>query len=236
MEIEKLVYEKDDSPTDLFKFCLDNKLFKEDSDDFTSRMKKIYKTEISNCGISATIAYINNEPIGICLLEHRLDIENNLYCCQAGRTHTDNRDRKNPWKAKYNFNFIHLGFLCFYVKDEHRNKGVAQELLYEMEKLQLDRLKTANLSEDVKKVMDNNFLTVTVRGKARKVLAKSTVLNPMQGDIQDNCFKHDISHLTYDIVFDEKIDKKLGEIAPELCDSQNVITLETTKKRKTCLP
>ena len=90
-----------------------------------------------------------------------------------------------------------------------------------MEKLQLSRIQNMDFPESVKKNMGNNFLTVTVREKAKQILKKSTVLSEMHGDITDGCFKHDVSKLSYDIVFDEKIEKRLGDLIPNFCEQFN---------------
>ncbi len=223
MEIEKLVYEKDDDPTDLFKFCLDNHLYKDDDEqeDFISRMKKTFNREVPYYGVSAVIAYKEEEPVAICMLEHRIKEDCDLFYHQAGVVHFDNRERKNPWRYQYDFQMLHLGFMAFYVKPEFRNNGIAQELLIEMEKLQLNRIQNMDFPESVKKNMGNNFLTVTVREKAKQILKKSTVLSEMHGDITDGCFKHDVSKLSYDIVFDEKIEKRLGDLIPNFCEQFN---------------
>ena len=225
MEIEKLIYEKDDDPNDLFEFCLKNNLYKDDDleNDFISRMKKFFNKDkdIPYLGVSATIAYMKEEPIGICMLEHRLGEDNNIFHMPAGILHMDNRERKDPWKKKLDFSFIHLGFMSFYVKESARNKGVAQELLFEMEKLQLNRLSMLNIPKNVNKTMENNYLTVTVREKAKEILKKSTVFSPMHGDTHDGCFKNDISSLSYQIFFNEKTEKRLADIAPELFEEEN---------------
>lgn len=223
MEIEKLVYEKQDDPTDLFKFCLENRLFREDNEkeDFVSRMKRTFNKEVPYYGVSAVIAYEKDSPVGICLIDHRVGEDCDIFYQNGGMVHSDNRERKNPWKYQYDFHILHVGFMMFYVKPEFRNRGIAQELLFEMEKLQLDRIQNIKLPEKVKNNISNSLLTVTVREKARDIAKQSTVFSNMHGDITDGCFKTDISRVSYDVVFDEKIEKTLGELIPEYCEKFN---------------
>lgn len=233
MEIEKLLYKKDDYPSDLFKFCLDNKLYREDNEkeEFVSRMKKTYNKEFPYYGVSATIAYEKDEPIGICMIDHRVSEDCDIFYKNAGMLYCDNRERKNPWRYQYDFHILHIGFMMFYVKPEFRNKGVAQELLVEMEKLQLDRIKALEFPKKIKDNISNSLLTVTVREKARDILSKSTVFSAMHGDITDGCFKTDISKLSYDVVFNEKTEKCLVEIVPDLCDGLNILAPIKKKTR-----
>lgn len=221
--IEKLNYERKDDPSDLFTFCLDNQLYKKEEGDFLSRMKKVYSQAEPCEGISTTIAYIDDNPIGICLLEHRLNEKDELFHHQAGIMHFDNRERKNPWKKKLDFHFIHMGFISFYVKEEYRNQGIAQDLLSAMEKIQLERLSNAQLPADIVNNMNENYLVVTAREKAESVVNKSILFHPLLCDTHQGNYKKNISSLSYRIFYGEMTDKKLGDMLNKVeCHHQKV--------------
>lgn len=217
IEYEHLIYSKEDNPNDLFKFCLDNKLYKDDDNNgFISRLKKLYlQNELTYEGVSTVIAYHEDNPIGICLLEDRHNENNETFHTQAGITHLDNRNRKNIWKQKYDFHFIHTGFMSFFVKEEYRNQGIANELLYEMENLIKERLDSYNLPSNIKDNMGKNYLVVTAREKAFSIIEKSTILSPIDSDTYQYSYSNDISKLTYNIQFMEMREKNIGENMPE---------------------
>lgn len=211
ISFEKLEYSMEDNPDDLFSFCLENKLFKQESDDFKSRMKNVFLKTKGYHGVSAVIAYDEKEPIGICLLEHRLKNDSNVFYQQAGITHFDNRQRKNPWKKQLNFYFLHMGFIAFYVKESHRKQGIAKNLLHEMESLQLKRLLKANLPKEVISVLGESYMTVTAREKAEDIVRQSILFHPIKCDIDNGAFNSDISSLSYKIHYGEMTDKKLDD-------------------------
>lgn len=190
-----------EDPKEFFQFCLDNKLYKEEPG-FCSRMKNVYLGKKSYEGISAIVTYHDDKPVGICLLEHFL--ENNCpLTTQAGILHMDSRTRKNPWKIHFSWNFIHLGFMSFYVDEKHRKNGLATQMLKQMEKLNLPFMKQYG--------SDNVFI-VTAKELAYDVVQKSSFFHATKCQPFDGNYKKSISNITYDIYFNDKNKKTIDEI------------------------
>ncbi len=216
LEFEYLHYTKEDNPEDLFKFCLDSNLYKPESESFKSRMKAVYDREEKEYdGISAVIAYREDKPIGICLLEARLNENGETFHHQAGIKHLDNRNRNNIWKRRFNFHFIHMGFISFYVKPEFRNMGIASDMLYGIEKIIKKRLDLDNFPNHIKENMADNYIVVTAKELAYKIVEKSPILFPINSDTRHGSYTSDISSLTYKIEYMDMKEKNIGENFPE---------------------
>ncbi len=216
LEFESVYYKKEQNPDELFKFCLNHDLYKPNTEDFKSRMKAVYEQkEKSYEGVGASIAYIVDKPIAICMLETRLNENGETFHHQAGIRHLDNRNRKNIWQRKFDFHFIHMGFISFYVKPEFRDMGIASDLLYEVEKIMKSRLDSDNLPNSVRDNMANNYIVVTAKELAYKIVEKSPIILPIGSDTHHGSYASDISSLTYKIEYMDVREKNIGENFPE---------------------
>lgn len=202
----QLNFFKNEDPKEFFNWCLENKLYKEDSNDefFKSRMKEVYLGNKQYDGISAIIAYDEDKPIGICLLEQKIDENGSMPITRGGLLHMDNRERKNPWQKRFDLEFIHLGFLSFYVKEEYRRKGIAKQLLSDMEELQYNRLKVENFPEKILENLDKHYITVTARELASKIVENSKFFLSSAGEYGQKRYNSSIASYSYEIVFNEK--------------------------------
>lgn len=219
-QLYPIVIEKNENPKDFFDFCLEHNLYKDDGGiAFTSRMKIIYENVLHPFqGVSAIVAMKNNKPVGICMLEHRPGEHENepMLITQAGMLHQDNRQRKDPWKKKYDWHYLHAGFISFFVKNSQRQRGLASHMLKEMQDLQLARLHKYNsfLSHEEKELIKNSSLIVTCRELAKHLVSSSKLFTGVHCDNVDYNFKKDISSLTYNVIFNEVVRKKVNDFIP----------------------
>lgn len=209
----QLNFFKEESPKDFFSWCLENKLYKEDINDefFKSRMKEIYLGNKPYHGISTIIAYNEDKPIGICLLEQKLDEKGKIPTTRGGLLHMDNRERKNPWQKRFDLEFIHIGFLSFYVKEEYRKKGIAKQLLKEMEELQYNRIKVENFPEKILENLDKHYVVVTARELASKIVENSNLFLSSAGEYEQKRYNNSIASFSYEIIFNEKELNTIGK-------------------------
>lgn len=190
-----------DNPQVFFKEWLDNMLYKAPppQSGFNSRMKRVYKHEKEWQGISATVAKKDGLPVGICLLEHRLR-DDQPFVTQAGLLDTNSR-KKDPWRIKLDWNYIHAGFMSFYVKESDRGQGLAKELLKEMEILQHSLFSQRS----------NDCMVVTCRELAQHLVEKSNLFYAVDCDTHQNNYFNNLSSLTYNIHFEESYKKSIGQ-------------------------
>ncbi len=202
-----------DNPNSFFEMCIKNNLFKEDSETFKSRLKNIYENKKEYLGISSVLAKIDNKPIGICLVEHYQNENGETVIKQGGLLHLDNRKRKDPWAKKFNFYFLHVGFLSIYIKEEYRGIGIAKKMVSEMELLQNERFfKNKKINLDIA----DHFIMITARGAAYNIVEQSKMFNPTNFEINDLNYNSVISTLSYLSVFEDKNEKIIrGEIVEE---------------------
>ena len=112
------------TPKDFYHWCLTNRLYKGDGGvEENSRMEMIYNGLEPFVGVSVVVAYKEDKPIGIILCEHR-DLK------------LEKSQMENP-----ELSFCNLGFVNIFVKKSQRKKGLATELVKEMEQLRLNLLK-----------------------------------------------------------------------------------------------
>lgn len=201
-----------DDPNDFFKYCMDNQLYKIE-ENFSSRLKKIYNHEKVWQGVSAVIAIHENKPVGICLLEHRY-LNDEMPVTQAGILKTGSR-AKNIWQKKFDWHFIHTGFISFYVFPEHRKVGLAKELLNEMEVFQYQVVSQEKFQPNVLKTMPDNCLVVTCRELAKNIVNSSRLFYGIDCDTHHNNYDLDIGYHTYKIFFEDQPKKSLGDFHPE---------------------
>lgn len=177
---------------DFFEYCKINKLYKIDVG-YTSRLLNIYNKVRDIKNLMSIICYKNNEEVGICLLEKT----NYLEMRKAGILHMDNRLRKNPWKKTYEWNFINLGFLSIYVKEEYRKQGIAKEFL--------------NLFEsEIKKIdkKEEDVFIVSAKEKTYKYLKNYKDIYVSEYDFKkDTSYDNVINFNTYEIIYNN-IEKK----------------------------
>lgn len=130
-ELKSYVFDK--KPEDFFQWCLDKKLYKSDGGvHFMSRMKNYFLGEIDFTGLTAVIVYKKNRPVAIGLCEH------NSHFTQAF-TH-DQLPKKNSKPknlVEYDWGMNLLGFISLYVKEAHRNQGLAKEMVQKLEVLRI---------------------------------------------------------------------------------------------------
>jgi Acetyltransferase (GNAT) family len=124
IQLKHFNFEPGYPPKDFYNWCLNNKLYKTDGGiEENSRMEMIYNGLEPFVGISAVVAYKENKPIALILCEHRdLKVE---------KSETENAD----------LSFYNLGFVNIFVKKSQRKKGLATQLVQEMENLRLNLLK-----------------------------------------------------------------------------------------------
>lgn len=122
-------YQIEQYNNEFFKWCLEHKLFKE-AEGFTSRIKNIYIEEREYESLSVIIASDNNNPTAIILCE-------NKQLSHQAFTFKNPLNRNANKKEVFDWEIINLGFLSIYVKEEYRNKGLATQLLQQMEELRL---------------------------------------------------------------------------------------------------
>lgn len=200
-ELETIHLTVNDNPQRFFKEWLDNMLYQvpEPQSGFNSRMKRVYKHEKTWEGISVTVAKKNGTLVGICLLEHRMR-EDQPFITQAGMLDSNSRKR-DIWKIKLDWNYIHAGFMSFYVKESERGQGLATELLKKMETLQHSLFSQRN----------NDCMVVTCTELAQRLVEKSNLFYAVDCDTHQNNYLPNLSSLTYNIHFEDSYKKSIGQ-------------------------
>lgn len=199
------------NPDKFFEFCLYHELYKTDNDhNFTSRMKNVFNGVRDFVGLTACIAYHNDKPIGMCLIEHL----NYLHESKAGYLHLDCRERKNPWIKQFDWSFINLGLVSFYVKPEYRGIGVANSLLENMEVF----IASLHMTEENQ---ENAFL-ITAYEKSYNIIKGSRLFYPNHFLLKDRNYKQAISEHTYNIVFNGENKKTIFNFS----ESKKIIKTE----------
>lgn len=205
-EFEIVDLNENQSPSEFFSYCLTHRLFK-DEEGFSSRMKNVYSHKKDWMGLSAVIAKKENIPIGICLVEKKLD-KNSYFMQEAGILKMGRTHAKNPWLKQLGWHFIHGGFISFFVKIEHRGKGVANSMMQEMEKLQYEIISNKYSEKE-------NCISMTCRELACDILKKSKLFYPIQCQPEDNNYGANISSHSYSIYFEDQPKRSLGSFLPK---------------------
>jgi GNAT superfamily N-acetyltransferase len=126
-------YVFNEKPEEFFQWCLDKKLYKNDGGVyFKSRMKNYFLGEIDFTGLTAIVVYKKNRPVAIGLCEH------GQHFTQAF-THEQlpKKNSKPKNLVKYDWGMNMLGFISLYVKEAHRNQGIAVTIVQRLEQLRI---------------------------------------------------------------------------------------------------
>lgn len=218
IEYKNTILSQEDNSTDFFAYCLENKLYKDAGSNalFQSRMKNLYEDKKVWQGLSACVASFDSKPIGICLLEHRR-ITNNHHTQQAGIMKLFRR-AKDPWQKKYDWHFIHAGFLSFYIKEPYRGQGIASKLLACMEEIQHGYISQQKFSSEISSTMPDNCIVVTARELALKIVGKSRLFYGIECDLTQGNYQENLSDVCRRVVVSEN-QKKWGDFSPNYSEN-----------------
>lgn len=176
------------------KWCIDNKLFKEEID-FTSRMKKVYLKERAYESLTVVIAYQNKEPIGIIMCENDESFDNSYLLKDPLR-------KNSKISENFDWGIYHLGFISMYVKEKFRNKGIAVNLIKKLEQEKLQKL------HEIEGLNSLSIGVFQAREKALDLLIKhlehSHVTNLSTNSSNYRYFIHDI---TYNLITGRRFDE-----------------------------
>lgn len=153
---------------EIYETCLENKLYKAE-EGFTSRLLKVYKKQKFFEGIMVVIAYDDQIPIGVCLVEKRKDF-GLMPIIQGGILDENCHQKRNPWKEKFDFYFINTGFLSIYVNQNFRSNGIATEMFKLMEKNILEKI--SEQIQQKKECVAKCYPLITCREKASEIVTK----------------------------------------------------------------
>lgn len=165
----KNYYLKENCKKEFFDWCLEEKLYKENSLDFSSRMQLVFTEFVPTESITAVIAYENNQIAGMLLCENKL-----LF--HKGKIYEDPEKTVPVEQESFDWGFYNLGIINIYVKPEHRNKGIAKSMVENLEKLRLNKL--ANIKshwvENSKPLFEAQELSFDIASKTLKNTYVST--------------------------------------------------------------
>lgn len=157
----KHYYLKGKSKKEFFEWCLDNKLHKRTTLDFSSRMQLVFTGFVQTESITAVVAYHNKEVAGILLCENRV-------AYSKGKIYVD-PIKVNPVEQEVkDWGFYNLGMVNIYVKNKFRKQGIAKQMVENIEKLRLNRLANINDNywyENSKPVFEAQELAFEICGK-----------------------------------------------------------------------
>lgn len=112
-----------------FQWCLVNELYKSTEDkSFKSHMKSCFEGRTQVNEMSAIVAFIDKEPIGMILCEHN-DAFTNAQLMSV-----------NKVVREYDWGMHHLGMVSIYIKEGYRKNGIATKLFQSLEKVRLASL------------------------------------------------------------------------------------------------
>lgn len=121
-------------PQDFFNWCLENTLYKKSkSKYFNSRMKAFYEQQIDFKGLTCVLAFYKKNPVGIILCEHQDYFEH-------ARVHEDLSRFRLKVTEEFDWGMQQVGMLSMYIKKSHRKKGLAKNMLIQLEKLRLSQI------------------------------------------------------------------------------------------------
>lgn len=156
----KHYYLKGSSKKDFFEWCLENKLHKRTTLDFSSRMQLVFTGFVETESITAIVAYDKQEPVGILLCENRIRFN-------PGITYEDPSKFIPKEDERFEWGFYNLGVLNIFVKPKYRGKHIAKNMVQDIEKLRLNKL--ANVQshwvEGSKPLFEAQELAFEITGK-----------------------------------------------------------------------
>lgn len=135
----KHYYLKGFTKKDFFDWCLENKLHKRTTLDFSSRMQLVFTGFVETESVTAIVAHHNNEVAGLLLCENRI-----IY--NKGKIYNDPSKFAPIEEEVLNWGFYNLGVLNIFVKPKFRNQGIAKEMIKRIEKIRLNKL--ANINDE----------------------------------------------------------------------------------------
>lgn len=156
----KHYYLKNTSKKDFFEWCLEKKLHKRTTIDFSSRMQLVFTGFVETESITAIVAYDKDEPIGILLCENRVRFS-------AGKTYEDPSKFAPQEDEKFDWGFYNLGVLNIFVKPKYRGQGIAKQMVQDIEKIRLNKLANINSHwiENSKPLFEAQELAFDISGK-----------------------------------------------------------------------
>jgi hypothetical protein len=190
---KELSFKKDEDPSVFFKFCLKQKLYKFDAEDENSEMLDLFVEKRKYEGLSAIVVHDGQQTMGICMVEHRVNYDGSIIKTQGGIINVDNMLDKDNWLEKYNFNFLDIGVIHFYVRKKFRGIGMTRELLHKMENLQLKRLRNDHILKNSKEKTGDTFLLITSRDESEIISAKSKIFCAISCDNNHEDYNMEIS-------------------------------------------
>lgn len=184
------IIEKFQDPSEFFQWCLENNLYKSvKSRYFISRMKKFYEGEVEFHGLTCVLAFYNKKPVGIVLCEHQDYFEN-------ARLYEDLCRNKLKVKEEFDWGMQQVGMVSMYIKKSHRKKGLAKNMVLDLEKLRLSQIARE----------DFELHPLSVPLLQAKELAFDILLKNSQHCYitqykpQDYLYPHNIHNLTYSLI------------------------------------
>ncbi len=206
---KELSFKKNEDPTVFFRFCLKQKLYKFEAEEKNSEMLDLFVEKREYHGLSAIVVHDGQQTIGICMLEHRVDDRGEIIQNQGGIVNLSDLSAKDNWLEKYNFNFLNMGVIHFYVRKQFRGIGMTRELLTKMENLQLKRLRKDNCYRGIMESIDDNYLLITSKDDAEIISEQSKIFCAINCDIDHEDYNMEISRLSLEINAKKAEDKEL---------------------------
>lgn len=148
---------------EFFDWCLENKLHKRTTLDFSSRMQLVYTGFVETKGITAIVAYENNEVAGLLLCENRILFYN-------GKVYEDPSKYIAKEAETFDWGFYNLGILNIFVRPKFRNQGIARKMIEDIEKIRLNKLSVGSNHwiEDSKPIFEAQELSFEIAAKHLK--------------------------------------------------------------------
>lgn len=159
----KNYYLNGNTKKEFFDWCLDNKLHKRTTPEFSSRMQSVYTGFVETQSITAILAYEKDEVAGLLLCENRILFHN-------GKVYEDPSKYIAKEQEKFDWGFYNLGILNIFVKPKFRNQGIARKMIEDIEKIRLNKLSvgSSHWVEDSKPVFEAQELSFEIAGKHLK--------------------------------------------------------------------
>lgn len=153
-------YLKGTNKKDFFDWCLENKLHKRNSPDFSSRMQLVYTGFIETESVSVILAYEGNEVAGLLLCENRI-----LF--NKAKIYEDPSKFEPKEQESFDWGFYNLGIINIYVKPKFRNLGIARKMVKDIEKMRLNKLAniTSHWIDGSKPLLEAQELSFDIAGK-----------------------------------------------------------------------
>lgn len=167
----KNYYLKGQSKKEFFDWCIESKLHKRTTLEFSSRMQLVFTGFIETESITAVVAFNNKEVAGILLCENRITYS-------KGKVYIDPMKFSPVEQQVMDWGFYNMGMLNIYVKNKFRKQGIAKQMVENVEKLRLNKLSTINEThwyENSKPVFEARELAFEICGKYFKNSYVSTV-------------------------------------------------------------